>query len=133
VYEEDEAMSLLEWVNLLSLNSPRVRTKDNIDPHLSRYEVPDYGDGLCARNMVCVRWKGFMPPAFVRDVFLSVRQDAFKSKGKSNGTEDVNMDREGEAEEEAYFAMSAQGFGGKKSWSIMQFEGRETLTWQIES
>jgi ribonuclease P/MRP protein subunit RPP40 len=133
VYEEDEAMSLLEWVNLLGLKSPRVRAKDNIDPHLSRYEVPDFGDGLESRDMVCVRWKGFMPPAFIRDVFLLVRQDAFKSKGRINGAKDVGIDGEGESAEEAFFAMSAQGFGGKKSWTVMQFEGRETLTWQIES
>jgi ribonuclease P/MRP protein subunit RPP40 len=135
VYEEDEAMSLLEWVSLLSLDSPRVRAKDNIDPHLSRYEVPDFGDGLKARDMVRVRWKGFMPPAFVRDVFLSLRQDAFKSKGRANSMKDVDMDGKGKGktEEEAYFAMSALGFGGRKGWTVMQFEDRETLTWQVES
>lgn len=133
VYGEDEAMSLLEWVNLLSLNSPRVRAKDNIDSHLSRYEVPDLGDGVEARDVVCVRWKGFMPPAFVRDVFLSTRKDALKSKVRANGTQDMEVDGEEDTKEEAWFAMSAQGFAGKKSWTVMQFEGKETLTWQVES
>jgi ribonuclease P/MRP protein subunit RPP40 len=133
VYEEDEAMRLLEYVNLLSLNSPRVYAKDDIDPHLSRYESPDFGDGTKTRDLVCVRWKGFMPPAFAREVFLSARRDAFKSKSKVNGLQDVDMDEGKDKEEEAWFAMSAQGFGGKKSWTVMQFGSTETLTWQSES
>lgn len=138
VYDEDEAMSLLEYVNMLSLHSPRVKASDDIDPHLSRYEVPDFGDGLETRDMVCIRWKGFMPPAFARDVFIAARRDAFKGKGRSkiNGTQDMDVDMEGGEqgkEEEAWFAMSAQGFGGRKSWTIMQFEGRDTVTWQVES
>jgi ribonuclease P/MRP protein subunit RPP40 len=138
VYDENEAMSLLEYINMLSLNSPRVKATDNIDPHLSRYEVPDFGVGLETRDMVCVRWKGFMPPAFMRDVFIAARRDVFRSNGRSktNGTQGADVDMEGAEqakEEEAWFAMSAQGFGGRKSWTVMQFEGRDTVTWQVES
>ncbi|KAH6323652.1 hypothetical protein HBI37_226900 [Parastagonospora nodorum] len=138
LYDEDEAMSLLEYINMLSLNSPRVKASDDINPHLSRYEVPDFGVGLETRDMVCVRWKGFMPPAFMRDVFIAARRDAFRSKGRSktNGTQDADVDMEGAEqgkEEEAWFSMSAQGFGGRKSWTVMQFEGRDTVTWQVES
>ncbi|KAF2032578.1 hypothetical protein EK21DRAFT_109962 [Setomelanomma holmii] len=128
--EQEEALNLLEWLNLVSLDSPRIRAGDSIDAHLSRYEVPDLGSGIATRELVCVRWKGFIPPAWVRDEFLAVKKEVFRGKSKVNGTQDVDMDQE---EEEKWFAMSAQGFGGKNGWTVMQFEGRDTLTWEVES
>jgi ribonuclease P/MRP protein subunit RPP40 len=131
LYDEEEALSMLEYIQLVSLQSPRIRADDDIDPHLSRYEVPDVGAGLVTRDMVCVRWKGFMPPAFVQNVFLSARRDGLKSGRKANGELEVEMEVDGA--EEPWFALSAQGFGGRRSWTSMQFKGRETLTWEVES
>ncbi|KAF2832844.1 hypothetical protein CC86DRAFT_886 [Ophiobolus disseminans] len=130
LYAQDESLELLEYLHLLGLQSPRLDAKDDISDWLSRYEVPDLGSGIATRDIVCVRWKGFVTPAFVRDVFLGIRKDVFKSKGKVNGTQDVDMDG---AEERKWFALSAQGFGSKNVWTTMQFEDRETLTWEVES
>jgi ribonuclease P/MRP protein subunit RPP40 len=139
LYAEEDALGLLEWIHMLELASPRVEVGDDINPHLSRYEVPDLGRGVGARDMVVVRWRGFMTPAFARDLFLMVKREGFKSGKKVNGTQDADadVDMEGgnavEGEEGDWFAMSAQAFGGKNSWTVMQFEGRETLVWEMES
>jgi len=129
LYDQDESLDLLEYLHLLSLNSPRLNANDSIDPHLSRYEVPGFGSGTATKDMVCVRWKGFLTPAFVRDVFLGVRKEVFKSKGRTNGATDGDVDMDG-TEEEKWFVLSAQGFDGKNGWTVMQFESRETLTWE---
>ncbi|KAF1828640.1 hypothetical protein BDW02DRAFT_574708 [Decorospora gaudefroyi] len=133
LYEEEDALSLLEYVHLLNLGSPRVNKGDGIDPHLSRYEVPDFGTGHVSKNMVRVRWVGFLPPALIRELFLMVWNEGFKGKRS------VHVDREGsstleeeEARDERWFCMSAQGFGGGNAWTVMQFEGRETLAWEME-
>ncbi|KAL5113755.1 hypothetical protein ACEQ8H_008367 [Pleosporales sp. CAS-2024a] len=135
VYGEDEAMSLLEYLGFLALDSPRVRAEDAIDPHLSRYQVPDLGNGVHTRDLVRLRWKGFLTPAFARDVFLDASKAAFQrgSRNKVGGEQHVDMGDDDEPQEETWFAMSAQGFGGKTSWTTMQFASRETLTWQVES
>jgi ribonuclease P/MRP protein subunit RPP40 len=134
VYDEDEAMSLVEYLGLLSLDSPRLTKDDEIDPHLSRYEVPNFGAGVAVRDFVRVRWRGFITPTFVRDLFVVVTKEGFKSKTRGDVAQDVDMNTGEEVKkEEAWFSMSAQGFGGKTGWTVMQFEGRETLTWQVES
>jgi ribonuclease P/MRP protein subunit RPP40 len=137
LYGEEESLALLEWLHLLSLDSSRVNAKDAIDPHLSRYEVPDFGTGTRSGNFVRIRWRGFIPPAFVRDLFLTIRKEGLKGKAKVNGTQDVAMEgtprQDVDGEEERWFAMSAQGFGGKNGWTMMQSAGRETFLWEIES
>lgn len=127
-YEEDEAMSLLEWFDLARLESPRIKADDDIDPYLSRYEVPDFGAERVTRDVVCVRWKGFMPPAFAREIFLAAR-DGMKSKPKVD-SEDTSM--EDITDEQKWFALSAQGFGGKNNWTVLQFANNATLTWETE-
>jgi ribonuclease P/MRP protein subunit RPP40 len=137
LYGEEESLALLEWLHLLSLDSSRVNAKDAIDPHLSRYEVPDFGTGTRSGNFVRIRWRGFIPPAFVRDLFLTIRKEGLKGKAKVNGTQDVAMEgtprQDVDGEEERWFAMSAQGFGGKNGWTVMQSAGRETFLWETES
>jgi ribonuclease P/MRP protein subunit RPP40 len=138
LYAEEDALDLLEYLHMLSLDSPRVAKGDDINPHLSRYEVPDLGNGVSSKNMVRVRWKGFIPPAFVRDLFLAIRKEGFKGKSKVNGTQDTDVDMEGsslldsERKDGRWFSMSAQAFGGKHAWTVMQFAGRETLVWETE-
>ncbi|KAF2808428.1 uncharacterized protein BDZ99DRAFT_371552, partial [Mytilinidion resinicola] len=73
-YDPDDSASLLEYLHLLSLSSPRLHASDSIDPYLSRYEVPEFGEhsGTEVRNLVKLRWHGFIPPLFVRRLFLDV-------------------------------------------------------------
>jgi ribonuclease P/MRP protein subunit RPP40 len=118
-------MALLEWLHLISLGSPRIKASDNVDPFLSRYEVPDLGCGLETMDMVRVRWRGFIPPQFVREIFLAVRNEGLKI-GKDNhdgegGTTDRNDER--------WFALTAKGFD-EEGYTIMQLAGRDTLAWE---
>ena len=66
---EEEAMDLLEWLDLAMLPSPRVAVGDGIDPFLSRYAVPGTELGETEeQDVVCVSWRGFLPSDWVRDV-----------------------------------------------------------------
>jgi ribonuclease P/MRP protein subunit RPP40 len=131
LYDEDESLSMLEYLHLLSLNSPRLNAKDDIDPHLSRYEVPDFGSGITTRNLVCIRWKGFIPSAFIRDIFLTTRSHGFANKAKTQDADTMDIDTQ--EEEEPWFALSAQAFGGKQGLTILQSQDNSTLTWELEA
>ena len=135
IYAEDDAIVLLEYLHMLHLDSPRLQKQDSIDPHLSRYVVPAFDRGIGSRNLVQVTWKGFMPPRFAKELFLLVRSHGFKGASKTNDSHDM-VDKSGSqnlhAGDDKWFAMSAQAFGGKNGWSVMQFAGRETLVWEIE-
>ncbi|KAF2274571.1 uncharacterized protein EI97DRAFT_422272 [Westerdykella ornata] len=125
VYEEEESLALLEWLHLIFLESPRVRAEDHIDPFLSRYEVPDLGFGVETRKMVRVRWRGFIAPQFVREVFLAVRKEALKIEKEDHDGEGGTRNEE----EGRWIAVTGEGFGG--DWyTMVQVAGRETLGWE---
>jgi ribonuclease P/MRP protein subunit RPP40 len=128
VYEQENSLALLEWLHLVSLESPRLRASDDIDPFLSRYEVPDLGSGLEKKSMVRLRWRGFISPEFSRELFLVVRKEGLKiEKGDHDGEGGtINVD------ERRWFALSAKGFGAEtEEWyTVMQWAGRETLCWE---
>lgn len=135
LYNEEDAMALLEYIDMVELESPRIKEEDNIDPHLCRYEVPDFGSGTTLMNLVVAKWTGFIPPTFARDVFVALAAVFSKTKVVDGSTQDVTMtDPEQDEEEVArWFCMSAQAFGGKHTWSAMQFGNRDTFTWRVES
>jgi hypothetical protein len=74
---------------------------------------------------VKLSWNGFMPPRFVRDVFLEVRKRVVELKAGGG--------REG------WFALNVSGFAGvgegaggrEKAYSVMQWR-RDTLGWVCE-
>ncbi|KAF1930950.1 uncharacterized protein M421DRAFT_99510 [Didymella exigua CBS 183.55] len=124
LYGQGEALALLEWLDLLSLGSARVRAGSaEVDGHLCRYDVPDFGRGVETRDLVRVRWRGFITPAFIKDVFLHVWAAAKGPRAATAGPAD---------HADAWFSMSAQAFGGNNGWSLMQFANRETLVWEVE-
>ncbi|KAF2496037.1 hypothetical protein BU16DRAFT_364718 [Lophium mytilinum] len=120
LYDPDDSASLLEYLHLLSLASPRLCASDSIDPYLSRYEVPEFGanGGTEVRNLVNVRWHGFIPPIFVRRLYLDVLKRVEGKKGK---------------ETEQWVALNANGFGGLggggPAYSVLQCGARDTLCW----
>lgn len=125
--EQEDAMELLEWIHLLSISSPRLRASDKIDPFLSKYEVPGFGQELVKRDIVRVRWRGFVPPQFVREMFLAVRKEGLKvSKGDHDGEGGTQAEKE-----ERWFAMNVKGFGENESYTVMQWAGRETVCWEV--
>ncbi|KAF1347293.1 hypothetical protein EJ07DRAFT_169812 [Lizonia empirigonia] len=131
LHDQEDALALLEWLDVVSLGSARALADDHVDSHLCRYEVPDFGHGVESRELVRVRWTGFVTPGFVKDVFLAVWTGAFKAKRDANGGKagDPVADAQDPG---AWFAMSAQAFGGTRAWSLMQFASRETLVWEVE-
>lgn len=138
LYDQEDALALLEWLDMLSLGSSRVKDGSDMNSHLCRYDVPDFGHGTETRDLVRVRWSGFITPMFVKDLFLEVwkagykgKRDPKRRKGDEEG--DVTMDgTQDEADAGKWFSMSAQAFGGKNAWSLMQFANRETLVWEVE-
>ncbi|KAF2745548.1 hypothetical protein M011DRAFT_469600 [Sporormia fimetaria CBS 119925] len=127
-YDEEASLALLEWLHLVSLDSPRIMASDRIDPFLARYEVPDLGSGSQTRNLVRVRYKGFIPPQFVRSVFLAVRKQGLKIAKDDHDGEGGTTN----GEEKRWFAVSGKGFGrtGGGWYTVMQFAGRDTLAWE---
>lgn len=133
LYGQEEAVELLEWLNLVGLDSPRVRQKDDIDSYLCRYDMPDMGHGTVSKDFMRIRWTGFMPPSFAREIFLAVRGDTLKSGKKVNGTQCMDIDEPtSQREEDKWFSMSAIAFGGRNTWTVLQFSTNDTLTWETE-
>ncbi|KPM44801.1 hypothetical protein AK830_g1710 [Neonectria ditissima] len=55
---EEAATECYEWLSLIRLGSPRVEAGDNIDPYLSRYQVPGEAEGTV---VVCkLSWQGLI-------------------------------------------------------------------------
>ena len=106
------ATELLEWLSLAISGSPRIQSDDRIDPYLSRYRVPppvDSASDMTSRNaqdVVRFCWHGFIPPNFIKDVFLAAI--------KVSGTD--------------WCGMSAVAFDGK-AYSLLQ-HNRHTMTWE---
>jgi len=66
---ESFSAELYEWLSLVRLGSPRIHPEDNIDPFLSRYEVPGVKHQGKLRT---ISWRGFLPPAWSRGVLVEV-------------------------------------------------------------
>lgn len=128
LYGQEDALALLEWLDVVGLGSARALAGDDVDGHLCRYEIPDFGLGVDSQDLVRVRWSGFVTPGFVKDVFLAVWTGAFKARRDAKEGDAM----EGMQDPGAWFAMSAQAFGGARAWSLMQFANRETLVWEVE-
>ena len=65
----EETLELKEWLDLISLDSPRVRGDDVVDPFLCRYTIPD-GDQAAMTQVVRINWKGYLPSMWVRQLLL---------------------------------------------------------------
>lgn len=104
-----EAEELLEWLSLVSLDSPRVRAEDKIDAFLSRYSVPCQQDEeLKKADLVKLNWHGFMPAVWVANIFMA----AIKASG------------------DEWFAMQVGGFEGK-GLMMLKSNGK-ALAWECE-
>ncbi|KAK5121545.1 hypothetical protein LTR16_004319 [Cryomyces antarcticus] len=107
-----ETTELLEWLGLVTIDSPRVRIDDNIDPYLSRYALPGFDSPgeedstAVARELVRLRWHGFIPPKFITQLFVLLK----KAAG------------------EEWFVMNVGGFKGEV-YTILK-TGIQTSTWE---
>ncbi|KAI9886430.1 MAG: hypothetical protein M1823_001748 [Watsoniomyces obsoletus] len=101
--KDEHATALHEWLGLISLNSPRIRKDDTIDPFLARYAVPD-ASTASTTTLVKIRWNGFIPATWVSGIW---RQTLFAIRASASTH---------------WFAMSAQAF------RLQQTEAGRTYT-----
>lgn len=95
---EEDVFELYEWISLARLGSPRVQANDNIDPYLSRYQVPGTTEGETIPGDVCtISWRGFFSSSWVCHTLLDAML-AFPSS-------------------KSWFAMSASGIPGSKNFA----------------
>lgn len=70
---EDFATGIYEWLSLLRLESPRVLSGDQIDPYLSRYQVPgDNSEQVQATKLCRITWQGFFSSDWARQTLVDV-------------------------------------------------------------
>lgn len=76
---QESLYDLLEYLDLLFLDSPRVQTTDRIDPFLSRYAVPDLPEMLesktaskTAHSIKILTWNGFIPSRWIIRLLCAV-------------------------------------------------------------
>lgn len=67
----DYCNDILEWLSLISLDSPRISTNDTIDPYLSRYAVPQQEFAKSSAT-VSVKWRGLIPSQWIIHLFITI-------------------------------------------------------------
>jgi ribonuclease P/MRP protein subunit RPP40 len=66
---EDFSTGLYEWLSLARLQTPRIEVGDEIDPYLSRYQVPSAE----RQAKICkISWQGFLAPSWSRQTLIDI-------------------------------------------------------------
>lgn len=68
---QDHALNIIEWLGLVSLQSPRIHRDDEIDPYLCRHSNPDEGHVSTGR-LVVSQISGFIPAEWLRQLFIGL-------------------------------------------------------------
>ncbi|EXJ71459.1 uncharacterized protein A1O5_05267 [Cladophialophora psammophila CBS 110553] len=70
---------ILEYIDMLSLASPRLQATDQTHPFLSRYEVPDLSDGVdpnvsnrLGQSVKIVTWTGLIPSRWILELLCAI-------------------------------------------------------------
>lgn len=66
---EDASLELLEWLGMLSLQSPRLSSTDAINPYLCRYDLKER-DGTTVSPVMKITWRGFFPAKWIHELYL---------------------------------------------------------------
>lgn len=66
----DFATEIYEWLSFIRLQSPRISSTGNIDPYLSRYQVPGVSGQQTASKLCTVTWEGFFSTHFARQLLV---------------------------------------------------------------
>jgi ribonucleases P/MRP protein subunit RPP40 len=71
--DEEKVWSLVEWADLVTLGSERVRAGDKVDVFVAHYEVPDKdGAETVTQDVVVLRWEGLLSSRWVTDLLLKL-------------------------------------------------------------
>ncbi|CAF9903677.1 MAG: hypothetical protein GOMPHAMPRED_000492 [Gomphillus americanus] len=63
-----DTLDILDWLSLLTLQSPRVDSADTIDPYLCRYTIPSPSPSPTPPiplSITTLRWQGFIPATWL--------------------------------------------------------------------
>ncbi|KXS95613.1 hypothetical protein AC578_10384 [Pseudocercospora eumusae] len=101
-----DVAELLEWIGLAMMISPRVEKDDDVDDYLCRYQVPTAFGDTKTQDLVRLRWRGLICPAFAQSVFLA----GLKTAGAE------------------WLAMSAIAFDGE-AYTIL-VNGDHSISWE---
>lgn len=63
-HRSDTSEDILEWLSLITLQSPRLNSTDDIDSYLSRYAIPTSASSN-AITVTTLRWHGFIPASWI--------------------------------------------------------------------
>ena len=66
----EDAMDLLEYLGLAALGAGRISRSDDIDPFLSRWQIPN-PTTASVDDLVSLRWRGLLPVVWVRRLVLA--------------------------------------------------------------
>ncbi|KAF2967912.1 hypothetical protein GQX73_g5672 [Xylaria multiplex] len=66
------ATEIYEWLSLVRLESPRVKSCDSIDPYLSTYTVPSDPPGGEEGRLCKISWRGFMTPIWAANTLAEL-------------------------------------------------------------
>ncbi len=62
--------SVVEWLGLVALESPRIQAEDIVDPYLSRWAFPE-GTTEQATPIRTIRWEGMVDSGWVTQLLIS--------------------------------------------------------------
>lgn len=62
---------LSEWIGMVQIGSPRVSANDDVDPYLSRYEVPN-SEKSTTTDLVSLKWRGLISSAWTMKLLQSL-------------------------------------------------------------
>ncbi|MCJ1399809.1 Ribonuclease P protein subunit p40 [Xylographa trunciseda] len=65
----DNDLGLLEWLDLVALESPRILPGDKVDPFLCQYEIPGSGTARVTK-ITTLSWRGFIPADWIKKLYL---------------------------------------------------------------
>ncbi|OJD37804.1 ribonuclease p 40kda subunit [Diplodia corticola] len=120
--DPEYSTEVLEWLGMVSLESPRINASDDIDSFLSRYEVPmpyrsdGDADVPATEDLTRLRWRGLIPPAFLLRLWMTAR------RGVAGGS--VGAQR-------AWMAMTVAGFEGE-TYTMLGIGSRDVLSWECK-
>ena len=69
---EQFSTDVYEWLSLVRLESPRILSTDQIDPYLSRYQVPGASQDPQPATLCKISWQGFLSSPWARKTLVDV-------------------------------------------------------------
>lgn len=69
---EEFSTDIYEWLSLLRLESPRILSSDNIDPYLSRYQIPGGDKDTPPASLCKISWQGFLSSPWARKTLVDI-------------------------------------------------------------